>query len=776
MVKKKNLLKTGCLLLVLAMSMASLSGCGNKNEDVITTSAGKAEQVSGSSGIESEYLGKCYSAEYTDLYKGNENTYVELYGNYHGKILYRVSDYSNGEEAFYLFDLNTKESEKLDIKFTEDSDKQYIMNVSANKADQLAVLINEASGTSEEQSDVNYKINLYNADAGFEKTIDLKEIQNEYPEDDRYVSNLILLDNNCLAFSIGSDVIILDEDGNEKGKVNSSFDFINSMSLNNEGKILLTGYGMKGLETLIVNPDSLSSEGKYDNFPMAYNAAPCSTKDGMMIVASDNQLNLYDPASQKQDLILNYIDCEIIGNNINRIFVTDEGQIVLFLQDWSSNTSEMVYLKEIDPAQVVQKEEITFGTLFGIDSDVEKAIVNFNKKNEKYRIKVVTYANEDNIQSEDDAIQALSSMNNSLITDSCPDIIDLSYVNRDNLVQKNVLLDLNEFFDYSSKYDKNDYLPNILDVYTVNGVLTSIPKNIHLNVILGGKSVLGDVNSWTLQDFMDVCKKYPDAQPFSYTTKESMLFALLSGSSSSYLNYAEGTCNFDNDDFKKVLEFCNQFPEDIDYSNVDIDPDAYSKHEILFLDRTLWGVDDYMMYYSMYGESVKIMGYPNAKGNNGIALSSEGSYGISAKTKYKEAIFEFLEVLLEDEVDQFTYNSGISPRKSLLEKQFERAMEEEYVLDENGEKIVDENGEYIRIPKMTIGTETGMYEIYSASKEDIDQIRDAIERIDYLNSEDYDLYMMIYEEAQPYFKGQKSVDETAKVIQSRMSMYISEHY
>lgn len=782
MVKKKSLLKMGCWLLVCAISMASLSGCGkDKNADQTAVSGSAGSSVSGSSGIVSDFLGKTYGTEYYDLASTGSDSYLQVYGLYQGKLLYGITEYSGEKEnnTYFLFDLVSKTSEEFSLDVSENDDENnYLSNVVASNSGKLALLYNNSEYSENGDYTSSYSFRLYNTDGSYQTSLDMSDIIKDYSENDQYIYRYLYLDNGSLAVILGSDIVFVDENGEIKGKTNVSLDYVNTMSINNEGKIVLTGYGMQGMEAVLVNPDTYSTEGKYENVPYFYNSAPAYTSDGMLIVPADSNIALYDPNSKKTDNIANYIDCEIIGNNIGSIFVTEENQIVLYLHDYETNTNELVYLTEIDPANVVEKEIITLGTLYAEASNLEKAVVNFNKKSDKYKIKITEYADINNLQSEEDYLSVLSAMNSAFLSDDCPDIIDLTYANRENLVNKNILLDLNEFFDYTSKYRKDDYFSNVLDAYTINGVLTSIPKTMNLNLVIGGQSLLEDYkDGWTLQDFMDICKEYPNAQPFEYATKEQMLYSMLSENSKMFLDYTNGTCDFDNEEFKDILSFCNLFPDDFDYASYEgVTSDDYMKHNVLFANTYVSSVEDILLYKAMLGEPVYLMGYPDQSGKNEVCFAADATYGVSAKTQHKEAIFEFLETLLEEEITEYSYVNGMSARKSIFEQQCEKAMKEEYIYDENGEIMTDEKGEYLKTPKITYGIGDETFELYAASQEEIDMLKDAMSRANKVIESDYTLYNMIFEEAQPYFKGQKSIDETVKVIQSRMSMYISEQY
>ena len=63
------------------------------------------------------------------------------------------------------------------------------------------------------------------------------------------------------------------------------------------------------------------------------------------------------------------------------------------------------------------------------------------------------------------------------------------------------------------------------------------------------------------------------------------------------------------------------------------------------------------------------------------------------------------------------------------------------------------------------------------TQEDVDKLKDLISRVDgiSINQQDSNLMNIITEEAEAYFKGQKSLDDVTSIIQSRATIYVNEN-
>ena len=109
---------------------------------------------------------------------------------------------------------------------------------------------------------------------------------------------------------------------------------------------------------------------------------------------------------------------------------------------------------------------------------------------------------------------------------------------------------------------------------------------------------------------------------------------------------------------------------------------------------------------------------------------------------------------------------------------FSRPINGEYVTDENGEPYLDENGEPIIMGGGSgIGYEDGWEYTYTIpTQKEVDIILGLMEVARPIsNNGESPIMDMINEEAAAYWEGQKSVDEVAAIIQSRVKIYVDEN-
>ena len=116
---------------------------------------------------------------------------------------------------------------------------------------------------------------------------------------------------------------------------------------------------------------------------------------------------------------------------------------------------------------------------------------------------------------------------------------------------------------------------------------------------------------------------------------------------------------------------------------------------------------------------------------------------------------------------------GLPVSKALFEKQLKKATTMTYQLDNYGNYILDANGE--KIPEQHYyAINDGMYTYYCLSQGMADKIMDLINTTTKVSVSDSAIEDIVKKQAAPFFEGQKSVDEVARLVQSNAKIYVNE--
>lgn len=760
-------LLTFALAAVLTLSMAA---CGEEKEQPVE--------------------GFVYVPEFVDLTpkEGEDNMSNPMLrgGNLYYSVYSWDEETQTSEEKYYRQNLTTGEKTELPLNLKiEGTDWSYPMGGLNFDQDNNIICLLSASKT-DENGNYSQSFHMLKFDAEGNRLVeqDITEAMKLEGNDNTYAQSVVVDKEGRVFMQISGGgmnsgntfIVVLDAEGKLLAKIDTGTDWINAMGLAADGTVLVTRSSGSGTECLEVDLANKSMGKSHAGVPNSYSSSSLiSTPDGGLLINDGSRLWRYDLATETTEEILTWTDCDINGNYVEMIQTLEDGRIAVLSRNWSKNTQELAYLTKTEAAKVTQKEIITLATMWS-SQDLQEAVVNFNKQSDTYKVRIITYFDDSTEWTETKYQDAVTALNNAITSSNCPDIIDLSNSNINNYVSKGLLRDMSSYLE-SSSVKREDLMEAVLDAYTFEDTLVCIPTKFSIATIMGRTSQLGDRTSWTIKDVMEFSAQYPDAKLFNYSSKATMLATCLQYSSESFIDYAAGKCNFESQDFLDILEFCNTFEAETEWDREgESFPKQISEGKILLNQMYVSDMQEMQMYSLMFNEPITFIGYPTVDGTNGNRINGQDCYAITTKSKNPDGAWAFIESMLQyEKPDEYGYYNGFPVRKDILEEVFELAMKENGSYDENGNIMLDANGEPMIWPKTTWGYDDWSAEIYAATPEQVQAVRDLIDSAVAGSNNDETILNIITEEAQGYFEGQKSAQDVASVIQSRVQTYISEN-
>jgi hypothetical protein len=101
-------------------------------------------------------------------------------------------------------------------------------------------------------------------------------------------------------------------------------------------------------------------------------------------------------------------------------------------------------------------------------------------------------------------------------------------------------------------------------------------------------------------------------------------------------------------------------------------------------------------------------------------------------------------------------------------------MTPQYQTDENGKPVLDAKGNKTELPRGGMSDDGKEVSFYALKQSEADALMSIINGTTKCSVSDESITKIITDESAGYFSGSKSADETAKLIQSRVSIYINE--
>lgn len=305
--------------------------------------------------------------------------------------------------------------------------------------------------------------------------------------------------------------------------------------------------------------------------------------------------------------------------------------------------------------------------------------------------------------------------------------------------------DLQSFITSDPEFSTEDYYWDIVTANQSGEQLFSMPLAFGVGAMVGPKTLLGDIDSWTLSEFMALDDTLPEGFILTADGKPSQnLAAYLEDSIDAFIDPVTGEIDLENDTFYEALEYATRFAFYDDKSQAQINTDT-----LVLSNHYISGIQAYGSIFLESKEPPQIIGSPENSGK--LKASIDRLMSISASTDDREVSWDILKFFLTEDMQTLT-------------------------LDHFGTGVygipINRDADKWQIGYFDHGSETGSitneYRVYT---DDYLAFVDSIDAIDPISFAISDL---VEEEAPYYFSGQKSKEELARVLENRILLLLSE--
>lgn len=483
--------------------------------------------------------------------------------------------------------------------------------------------------------------------------------------------------------------------------------------------------------------------------------------------------------------LFSWIDCDVNSGNLTLLDVTG-GVVTGMITRYNSQTerfnTELVTVQQVPSDTLPQKQPITLAVLY-LDYNVQDLIIDYNRHNDQYRIVVLDYS-EYGTDKDGNSI-GLTKLNTEILSGNVPDMLCLNGLNYRHLANKGILADLYPFIDADPALKRSDFFPNVLAALEVNGQLCSTVSGFYISSAIGSAAVVGDEPGWTYEEFNAALASMPEGCTAfdQYVTRDNILSTCLALDMADYVDWGTGRVSFDSPEFIKLLEFAYSFPSEFDWENYDYSREDSTEERLaqgkqMLVQTSAYSINDifYNNYTQFLGGRITYIGYPTAHGTgNMISFSGDSGYAISSKSPYQEAAWQFLRIFFTRDYQSENVYS-LPSRLDVFDDKAAEATTIQYVKNEDGHYVLDDDGEKIPVVRASMwNAELGkVEEIYCLTEEQVEQIRALILTTTKVADYNQEILDIVKEQAAPFFAGQKSAEEVAKLVQSKANIYVNE--
>lgn len=749
------------ILGLLAAAIAALAGCGrNKNgSDTGQTVSAK------------DYVYKVEELSFST----EENNISSLMKA--GDKIYAYGYHYNGENntaKIELLSLNTDGSlkEKNEIVLKENESMNSLIPDGQGNIYAVKNIYNSEPEGEGNYQDLYYLVKLTEkGEEVFSVELNTMPELDEINTEDYFYTGNILFKDDFVYVSIIGNYVKFDKDGNFqkilKNSEGNSLEGVNLYVLES-GKVAALTYEEDGVYIAHVDLESgaFSDKAKVPGSSYEYSVYTGVGYD--LYLVNSYGVYGYNVGAEDKTQLMSYIDSDLGVYTVYNVIPVNEKEFLATYDDMENYMTKVGKFTKVEPKDVKDKTVLTLACA-GMDWDIRGAVVKFNKSNENYRITIQDYSSL--YGTENDYMAGINRLNADIVSGKVPDILVVnSNIPFESYVSKGMIEDIKPYIEKDEELDINQYMPNIMEAYSVEGKLYSLVPYYMISTIVAKASDVGEERGWTVQEAMDLLATKPEGtQLLNYATRDSMLINSMTIAGNQFIDWDTGKCNFDSDSFMQLLEFLKQFPEELN----DEDLDAYWQNydsmwregRVIAQMASISGFRDYnYMEKGTFGEKITIIGFPSSN-EDGSAIIAGMQLAMSSKSSNKEGVWEFLRYFLTDEY-QNEVNGGLPLSIRRLDELAAEAMKNPTYIDENGNEVETTDTFYLNGIEIPIEPMT---------EEEVESLKKELYSFTQTYSYNENLIQIVQEETAAFFSGQKSAKEVAGIIQSRAQIYVNEN-
>ena len=512
---------------------------------------------------------------------------------------------------------------------------------------------------------------------------------------------------------------------------------------------------------------------------MDTNIQGCHDGDLYFTLHSDDTLYLFDGEEGAARKVLRWEDSDIFNSSVEQLWPAGEDGILAHClsNNGNSGSREEWYLLVRTPVEELPEKELVVLASFSPDLDLRSAVVEYNRQSERYHCIIEQYGH---VPGTGDDTGASIRLDAALLSSSPPDILDLWSVDIYKYAEKGVLEDLSPYIEGSGTVRREDFLDGVLEGYTIGGSLVCVPTRFGLNTIVGRDSQTGLLEGWGIEDVYTLMESHPEMTELvssgfrrldgpeggraegkgrDYMLKEFFPAYYLER----FVDWEAGECSFDSGEFRELLLWLEghvekEQPETAIGGTTWVSD--YVPEDALLMEARGVEFDDLLQIEVQIGGKARFLGFPTADGRGTAACRVMDKLGMVSHSLHKEGAWDFLEYFISRGAEDSYY---LPTQISLLRDMAEKAA------DPQPGMLTDHYS-------VRIGIGDDVHEVDEFPQYLADALMEQIEGMDFRprSAAEEQIIEIVAEEADIYYKGDKSLEDVTAVIQNRVELLLKE--
>ena len=453
-------------------------------------------------------------------------------------------------------------------------------------------------------------------------------------------------------------------------------------------------------------------------------------EDGTFLLTNSDGLSSYDLASGTVQTIASWRELGAQAD-AEQIFRTDGGY-VLFSPNEAALT---LVLWKAGAGSAKQVLTLAVAADCPVWYEFTQLFENFNLSQQEYQIDYTIYSDSPYGDAE-----PMDVLRTEIMAGQSPDLF--AFYSDGNqappLAPRAVCADLRELLP---DVTDDSLLPGLFDLLTQDGALYELPLTVRVDTLIMPSNLI-DSPGVTLEDLEIAREKMPSGwvPVDSWNTPENLFGLTAAFCIGRFTDRENGTCNFETQEFINILDWCRNWGGD------GSTPEAPEKTlmKLGWISSLSWLASRGDIAKTWFdGAGYTYAGYP--VGSGGSAYLVLASLGVSTSCQNRAGAKAFLAYCFSGKQE-----SGLPANRKALREE---------------------------LAQYKLGNRTNWYgEPETISEADEEKFMELLGSVTVLEGMEKSLEDILSEEANAYFAGAATAEQTARTIQSRASLYLQEQY
>ncbi|MCM3629348.1 extracellular solute-binding protein [Paenibacillus glycanilyticus] len=359
----------------------------------------------------------------------------------------------------------------------------------------------------------------------------------------------------------------------------------------------------------------------------------------------------------------------------------------------------------------------------------------------------------------------VTGVNTAVLAGKGPDLIEMDELPMEAYTKRGLLADLNELMAGDSSFRPQDYFVNILNNAKLGNGLYGMPLYFSLVGLVGDSQAIGktgvqiDDSSWSWNDFLNTARQLQQQGEFKNAIigEPSILLSEMAAENFTHLvKEKNGERKFDSAAFIQLIDQVKEMVDDGLLFDMLKDGGgrgsaATQNAHAYFSENTISSFGTYLFNDLIANPTLYAKPHPQDMGAGGY-FSTYGSVGISANSPHKQEAWNFIRFLMESEVqhlDDASGGHGFPINMNAYDKQVEQLKSAGTIQTESH-------------PDTAV--DVGMLDLLK---------KDLKEAVHWVHAPS-NIDKTIQNESKAFFSGQKTAEQVAKIVQSKVNLILNE--